>query len=420
MSDRIVRARKDRGAQAMADRKKENPLLKAALFYVNHGLSVLPLKVGGKEPDADLVPHGWVNATTDEAAIRSWWKRKPNANIGIAAGKSNLVVIDIDVKDGKDGRGAIADKDMGGAVHVLTPSGGHHYYYKVPSGESFQSGANLYGFDGLDIRASGGYIVAPPSEIDGRQYALDGGALDYTKLAPAPAWLIEWERKRQSGRQKDASADCGEVTPAEYGVDVLRRAKAYLAKMPESIQGQNGSAALMRASTTLMVGFRLGEEDALELLRSTFNPRCAPPWSEKELLHKVRDAAKNGLGLAPGYLLDRRRDGNGGDIRNWAVETVQGEDGVKKDELRARPILEIADEVRDRFDGFPKRLGEELFDFDEGRRCIVPLHKPAALSAWMQGRGKCLVSFRRGVGFVGMDALFEYLHQTADQFAVAT
>jgi hypothetical protein len=52
----------------------------------------------------------------------------------------------------------------------------------------------------------------------------------------------------------------------------------------------------------LVRGFKLSEAEALELLRTDYSPRCLPPWSLRELEHKVRTAAKSTRAL--GYLLD--------------------------------------------------------------------------------------------------------------------
>jgi hypothetical protein len=71
----------------------------------------------------------------------------------------------------------------------------------------------------------------------------------------------------------------------------LKRASAYLARMPESVSGQNGHAALWNAAFVLVKGFQLDPEDARVLLMREFNPRCQPEWSEKEIAHKVRHAS---------------------------------------------------------------------------------------------------------------------------------
>ena len=86
-----------------------------------------------------------------------------------------------------------------------------------------------------------------------------------------------------------------------------RRASAYLARMPEAISGSGGHQALWAATLAVVRGFGLGESDALALLEREYNPRCSPPWSRRELEHKVRDASR-GARVPVGYKLDEGRD----------------------------------------------------------------------------------------------------------------
>ena len=74
-------------------------LLEAALDLASSGFAVFPCKPRGKEP---LTLHGFKDATRDEAQIRRWWTRWPNANIGLPTGEENgIVVIDVDGDKGE-------------------------------------------------------------------------------------------------------------------------------------------------------------------------------------------------------------------------------------------------------------------------------------------------------------------------------
>jgi hypothetical protein len=61
-----------------------SPFLPYALEYGKLGFRVFPLKPGTDEP---LIPDWQEKATWEEAQIREWWTRWPNANIGIATGR---------------------------------------------------------------------------------------------------------------------------------------------------------------------------------------------------------------------------------------------------------------------------------------------------------------------------------------------
>lgn len=72
---------------------------------------------------------------------------------------------------------------------------------------------------------------------------------------------------------------------------VVERARLYLAKVPVSVSGQGGHNAAFHAACLLAIDFGLSENDTLGLLRE-WNQGCQPPWSERELAHKVSEAMK--------------------------------------------------------------------------------------------------------------------------------
>lgn len=71
----------------------------------------------------------------------------------------------------------------------------------------------------------------------------------------------------------------------------MARARAYVAKMPAGIQGSNGSTATYNVARKLLKDFELSDGDAWTALLE-YNARCKPPWSEKELAHKLNQAAR--------------------------------------------------------------------------------------------------------------------------------
>jgi len=149
-------------------------LLEVPLGYASRGWRVLPLwrpKNGvctcpkaagcdrpGKHPRTH---HGHADASTDQKKIAQWkWE---SANIGIATGReSGLVVIDIDPRNG--GQQSILDlqKRLGSlpaGPKVKTGGGGWHLYFGHP-GQPIRS---IKPALGIDIKADGGFVVAPPS-----------------------------------------------------------------------------------------------------------------------------------------------------------------------------------------------------------------------------------------------------------------
>jgi hypothetical protein len=86
--------------------------------------------------------------------------------------------------------------------------------------------------------------------------------------------------------------------------DLIARARKYLVTLPESIEGQKGHDALFRAATVLAHGYAFDESTALDLLREYNNTKCSPPWDEKELDRKIREAGRRAHDKPKGWLLD--------------------------------------------------------------------------------------------------------------------
>jgi putative DNA primase/helicase len=182
-----------------------NVFLVAALSYVDHGWPVFPVHSvlrglcscgiaqcdsAGKHPRTN---HGLGDATFDVSIIQNWWQLWPDANIGLVAGSdSRLVVLDVDPRHCGDETLAALEDRHGGlpkTVESLTGGGGQHILFQHPGGyiKSRSIGP------GLDIKADGGYIVAPPSvHGSGQTYIWEiSSQPEDIPLAPMPSWLHE-------------------------------------------------------------------------------------------------------------------------------------------------------------------------------------------------------------------------------------
>jgi hypothetical protein len=176
--------------------------LEGALSLVRYGWSVFPLMPRRKIPFSNRA-HGVTDgeggvhlATTDEATIRAWWTRWPEANVGMATGRG-IVVLDEDNRPdkGKMGSDSVAELEqqhgkLSPTVTVLSGSRvSVHRYFACD--RALPNRTNLGPHGGIDFKADGGYVVAPPSihPETGRpyQWELTSGPED---LAPAP--LPEW------------------------------------------------------------------------------------------------------------------------------------------------------------------------------------------------------------------------------------
>lgn len=75
-------------------------------------------------------------------------------------------------------------------------------------------------------------------------------------------------------------------TPAE-------RASAYVSRVPPAVAGQHGDLHTFQTCCRVVRGFTLDDDQALTVL-ADWNARCQPPWTERELLQKIRSARRNG------------------------------------------------------------------------------------------------------------------------------
>lgn len=161
----------------MSARPSANALYHACQDLIAAGQPVFPCIAAGEKAKAPFTPNGFKDATTDLDVVKRWWKQRGTAAIGIPTGII-YDVLDVDIKtmpDGtvQDGRKHLTRLNHLGLLNgcqkvVRTPSGGWHLYFPAsPTMTNKARGATL----GLDVRAAGGYVLAPPSYIETTEYA---------------------------------------------------------------------------------------------------------------------------------------------------------------------------------------------------------------------------------------------------------
>ncbi|MFJ2061179.1 bifunctional DNA primase/polymerase [Streptomyces sp. NPDC087908] len=219
--------------------------LKLARWCASHGWPVHPLTPGHKTPAPNCADcrepghdrqlcgcraagrwcHGFHAATLDMNRIQQWWGRWPRMGVGVACGPANLVVIDIDAHEapapGHQGllpgidiaedinvsamttgfhtiavlaalRDAMNPAEDVSTLRVRTPSGGVHVWYRVTDARTWQCSAGSSKTRALawqvDVRANGGYIIAPGTVTQAGVYTPVGPC---TTPAPLPSWLAQ-------------------------------------------------------------------------------------------------------------------------------------------------------------------------------------------------------------------------------------
>ncbi|MGW1550503.1 bifunctional DNA primase/polymerase [Streptomyces sp. NPDC002346] len=232
--------------QSVPERSVADSLMLAtARWCASQGWPVHPLAPGRKTPAANCSScrqpghsrggcdcraagrwcHGFHAATLDAARIDQWWSHNPAFGVGIACGPAGLVVIDVDahqqplpardqilpgfeIPDHTDLRGltngyhtlavlaalrgVASPVDDETTLRVRTPSGGLHIWYRATDGRRWQCSTGSGGGRALawqvDVRAHGGYIIAPGTTTNAGTYT----ALGTTRQpSPLPTWLAQ-------------------------------------------------------------------------------------------------------------------------------------------------------------------------------------------------------------------------------------
>jgi Bifunctional DNA primase/polymerase, N-terminal/CHC2 zinc finger len=131
-----------------------------------------------------------MEVTATEKEVEEWWRRWPDANVGVVTGRvSGIVVLDVDPRSG--GGSALDDlEERRGALpptpDVQTGGGGRHLWFS--SDEELPSAVLA---PGLELKAERSVITTPPSvHASGRRYAwVPGRSPDELTPAPVPGWL---------------------------------------------------------------------------------------------------------------------------------------------------------------------------------------------------------------------------------------
>lgn len=260
----------------------ESDTREAALAYLAHGWSVVPIAAAGKRP---LVRwEAYQRALPEAAEVRHWFERWPDANVGIVTGAvSGILVLDVDLQH--DGDASLAQLErrfapLPATVEAISGGGGRHVYFAHPGGVVGNRTAIA---PGLDLRGDGGLVVAPPSRhTSGRRYRWHAAHQpDKVPLAEMPAWLASLVRGE--------SAHPGH--PLAHWRSLVRGGVE---------EGARNSTIASLTGHLLWRG--VDPSVALELLLCWNRVRCTPPLSDEEVARTVesvtRTHARHGVGPA--------------------------------------------------------------------------------------------------------------------------
>jgi hypothetical protein len=245
-------------------------LAETAQRYLARGWCILPLRARSKRPLVSWEP--LQSALPSVEQVVDWFRRWPDANIGIVTGEiSNLVVLDIDPKHGGDASLERLERRFGPlptTIEATTGGGGRHLYFAHPGGLT----RNRTGLaQGIDLRGDGGYIVAPPSiHPSGRPYAWAAGrSPEEVALAALPRWIL-----LPSG-----------------GVRARRTLSDWRRLVHDGVpEGQRNSSIASLAGHLLW--HQVDPEVVLELLLAWNRMRCRPPLEDAEVAQVVANIVR--------------------------------------------------------------------------------------------------------------------------------
>jgi hypothetical protein len=165
-----------------------------AFDLIEQGFAVFPVNPETKHP---YTTHGHLDASSDVELVATWFSLDyPQAVVGVHAGASNLVILDLDKKNGKNGFQSVDDGwlDIPESFNYDTPSGGRHYIYQAPEGKRLAPARDYRNLSGVDRRGGSSYAV------------WYGDAPATGQIMPAPEWLCD-EVESRTGSAFDGALD---------------------------------------------------------------------------------------------------------------------------------------------------------------------------------------------------------------------
>ena len=202
-------------------------LLDAALWWLERGMTVIPLRRGDNRPH-QMLGSGWTResvGTRDPDKARAWWAQDKLANIGVVPAMSGVVVVDCDRRPDRDGERAFTEwaDDNGVRVNTpgvtATPSGGTHYWFRWPADQPVP-GHVVGWLHGVDVPWQ---VAVPPSHrlvVDGLWVPYRWVKGDPALLPAAPGELVD--AIRQGGRH-GALGETGEWSSVPVDVEAYTR-----------------------------------------------------------------------------------------------------------------------------------------------------------------------------------------------------
>jgi hypothetical protein len=280
--------------------------LDAARWYLARGYAPVPIPAGTKAPALK----GWQRLRLTATDLPQHFNG--SGNIGLILGEPSGHLVDVDLDCAEARELAAEFLPATGAKTGRPGAPVSHWWYIAPGARTRRHGDPVDRSAIVELRAAGAQtLVGPSVHPSGEPYdPLEGepAHIDAEDLVACVTRLAQAVIERRHGRREPIVSQASTRGNDRVSADetLLRRAAAYLDAMPPAISGQGGHNQTYAAATAMVHGFGLDATAAFALLWERYNPRCEPSWSERELRHKVEDAATKPHARPFGWLRDAR------------------------------------------------------------------------------------------------------------------
>lgn len=284
-------------------------ILNAAKDYAEKGYRVLPIPYGKKKT---WLKKWQIKATTDAKQLEAWFGDGKQHNIAVVC--DGLAVIDIDVRDGKNGEEGfeLLTKKLGSlpdCPEAVTSTGGRHLFLRRPSGATFNNLTDGLTVDGvtydIDVKTESpegklGYVMACPSVGEnGKQYILKSDLPFRDELPELPPKWVDFLNELKKPTPAPATVS---NPPTGYRridrAEKIRRCENYVNTKEVLTEGDGGKKLLSVCNAIYWdFDFDRDDPDARAILngylsRVRHNDGSPYPWSEGEVRHKIEEVFK--------------------------------------------------------------------------------------------------------------------------------
>lgn len=287
--------------------------LSLALSYMRAGVPVFPCRAApeytgeydnetGEEiiikEKTPLLSNGFKGATKNERIVRILFgERHPDAMVGIPTGEQlGAWVLDVDVHKDDDGNvingyetiAALEDihSPLPRTAVAKTAGGGEHHYFKYVPGVRNRGRLGV----GLDVRGSGGYVIAPGSVLaNGNTYHwLDHLADGLPELPDAPDWLLDLVLPQAPATYVPADYHYESGTNDAYVERAVEAELRDLATAPQGGRGEAVNRSAFSLGTLVGAGALSRSEAETGLFDAAYANGVVAKDGEKEIRAKIR------------------------------------------------------------------------------------------------------------------------------------